>query len=86
MREVNPPVVFKLTTQSGVVKAGQIDPLFMRQWNVLTSELNMDQIECFDGVKLLQRSEDELLRRTGLNYSVFFNWLKDWMKEYFSEW
>ena len=43
----------------------------MRQLNVLTSELNMDQIECFDGVKLLQRSGDKLKRRTGFNCSVF---------------
>ncbi len=31
----------------------------------------MDQIECFDGVKLLRRSGDELKRRTGFNCSVF---------------
>jgi hypothetical protein len=32
----------------------------------------MDQIECFNGVKLLRRSGDELKRRTGFNCSVFF--------------
>ncbi len=31
----------------------------------------MDQIECFNGVKLLRRSGDELKRRTGFNCSVF---------------
>ena len=31
----------------------------------------MDQIECFNGVKLLRRSGDLLKRRTGFNCSVF---------------
>jgi len=33
----------------------------------------MDPIECFNGVKLLRRSGDELKRRTGFNCSVFSN-------------
>jgi hypothetical protein len=33
----------------------------------------MDQIDCFDGVKLPRRSGVNLLRRTGDNFSVFSN-------------
>ena len=43
----------------------------MPQLNMETSELNMDQIDCFDGVNLLRRSGVNLLRRTGDNFSVF---------------